>query len=68
MVWFSNSIYPSIYGCTALVDFGHFFTFLIYTQSVELLGKGISSSKAATYTKNNTTELKDPSVWAGENL
>jgi hypothetical protein len=32
----------SIYGCTALVNLGRFFSFLIYTQSVGLLGRGIS--------------------------
>jgi hypothetical protein len=31
-----------IYGSTALVDLGHFFSFLIYTQSVGHLGRGIS--------------------------
>jgi hypothetical protein len=35
----------SIYGSTALVDLGHFFQFLIYTQSVGLLGQGISPSQ-----------------------
>jgi hypothetical protein len=39
------SIYLSIYGCTVLVDLGHFFSFLIYTQSVGLLGWGISPSQ-----------------------
>jgi hypothetical protein len=34
-----------IYGCTALVHVGHFFTFLFYTQSVGLLGRGISPSQ-----------------------
>jgi hypothetical protein len=33
----------SVYhGCTALVDLGRFSSFLIYTQSVGLLGRGIS--------------------------
>jgi hypothetical protein len=35
----------SIYGSTALVDLGRFFSFLIYTQSVGLLGLGISPSQ-----------------------
>jgi hypothetical protein len=49
------SIYLSIYGSTALVDFGRFFSFLIYTQSVGLLGRGGSDPrKACTYTQNNT--------------
>jgi hypothetical protein len=39
-----ESIYLSIYGPTALVDLGRFFSFLIYTQSVRLLGRGISQS------------------------
>jgi hypothetical protein len=38
------SIYLSIYGSTALVDLGLFFSFLIHTQSVGLLGRGISPS------------------------
>jgi hypothetical protein len=37
-------IYLSIYGSTALVDLGSFFIFLISTQSVRLLGRGISPS------------------------
>jgi hypothetical protein len=36
------SICPSVYDSTALVDLGPFFSFLIYTQSVWLLGRGIS--------------------------
>jgi hypothetical protein len=36
------SIYLSIYGSRALVDLRRFFSFLIYTQSVGLLGRGIS--------------------------
>jgi hypothetical protein len=35
----------SIYGSTALVDLGRFFSFLIHKQSVRLLGRGISSSQ-----------------------
>jgi hypothetical protein len=38
-------IYLSIYGSTALVDLGRFFSYLIYIQSVRLLGRGISSSQ-----------------------
>jgi hypothetical protein len=37
--------YISTYGSTALVDFGCFFSFLIYTQSVGLLGRGVSPSE-----------------------
>jgi hypothetical protein len=43
------SIHPSIdisiYGCTGLVDLGRFLSFFIYTQSVGLLGRGISPSQ-----------------------
>jgi hypothetical protein len=39
------SIHPSIYGSTALMGLGTFFSFLIYTQSVALLGRGISPSQ-----------------------
>jgi hypothetical protein len=35
----------SIYGSTALVDHDSFFSFLIYTQSVGLPGRGISRSQ-----------------------
>jgi hypothetical protein len=38
-------IYLSTYGSIALVDLGRFFSFLIYTQSVGPLGRGISSSQ-----------------------
>jgi hypothetical protein len=31
----------SVYGCTTLVDLGRFFNFIIYKQSVGLLGRGI---------------------------
>jgi hypothetical protein len=44
-----------IYGCTALVDLGPFFSFLIYTQSVGLQGQGSACRKAATYTHNTTS-------------
>jgi hypothetical protein len=40
--------YPSIYGIygsTALVDLGRFFSFFIYTELVELLGREISPSQ-----------------------
>jgi hypothetical protein len=39
------SIYISIYGSIAVVDLGHLFNFLIYTQLVGLLGRGISRSQ-----------------------
>jgi hypothetical protein len=35
----------SVCGSTALVDLGRFFNFLIYAQSVGLLGRGISPSQ-----------------------
>jgi hypothetical protein len=35
----------SLYGSTALVDLGNFFTFLIHILSVGLFGGGISPSK-----------------------
>jgi hypothetical protein len=38
-------IYVSINGSTALVDLGRFFSLLIYTQSIGLLGRGISPSQ-----------------------
>jgi hypothetical protein len=44
--------YLSICGSTALVDLGSFFSFLIYTQSVGLFGRGSARRKAATYKQN----------------
>jgi hypothetical protein len=35
----------SIFGSTAPMDLGHFLTFLVYTQSVGVLGRGISPSQ-----------------------
>jgi hypothetical protein len=43
-----------IYGSTALLGLCRFFSFLISTQSVWLLGRGSARRKAATYTENNT--------------
>jgi hypothetical protein len=43
-----------ICGSTAIVGLGRFSSFLIYTQSLGLLGRGISHRKATTYTENNT--------------
>jgi hypothetical protein len=40
-----------IYGSTALVDLGRFYSFLIYTQSVGLLGRGSARRK------NNTNRI-----------
>jgi hypothetical protein len=39
--------YLSIYGSTALVDLGRFFSFLIYTPSAWLLGRWISPSQGS---------------------
>jgi hypothetical protein len=44
---FFNAIqlpYLPIYDCTALVELGQFFSFLIYTKTGGLLGRGISPS------------------------
>jgi hypothetical protein len=38
-------IYPYTYGSIALVDLGRFFSFLIHTQSVGLIGLGFSPSQ-----------------------
>jgi hypothetical protein len=38
-------LYLSLNGSTALVGLDRFFSFLIYTQSVGLLGRGISPSQ-----------------------
>jgi hypothetical protein len=47
-------VYLSLYDSTALMDIGHFFSFLIHTKSVELLGRGSARRKTTTYTENNT--------------
>jgi hypothetical protein len=39
------SLYVSIYGFAALVDLGRFFGFLIYIQSLGLIGRVISPSQ-----------------------
>jgi hypothetical protein len=41
----SRKMQLSIYGSTALVELGRFFSFLICTQLVGLLGRGISPSQ-----------------------
>jgi hypothetical protein len=65
----SHLIYscPSIYGSTAFVDLGRFFSFLIYTQSVGLLGQGISPLQGrylhrTTWTQNKRTQTTMPRV------
>jgi hypothetical protein len=55
--------YISIYGSTALVDVGRSFSLLIYTQSVELLGRGIGTSQDRYYTQNKRTQTSMPQVW-----
>jgi hypothetical protein len=51
----------------ALVDLGRLFSFLTYTQSVELLGGGISPSQGryqhrTTQTQNKRTQTSMPMV------
>jgi hypothetical protein len=84
-VTFSNIMhfhFSLLYGSTALLGLGCFFSFLIYTQSVGLLGRRISPSQGAAYTQNDTnteetnTDIhalseivtNDPSVRADEDL
>jgi hypothetical protein len=43
--WRCNNSEETIYGSTDFVDLGRYFSFLICTQSVGLLGRGISSSQ-----------------------
>jgi hypothetical protein len=72
-------IYLSIYGSTTFVDLGRSFSFLIYTQSLGLLGQGISPSQGRylhkeQYKQNKHTDIHassgirthDPSARAGE--
>jgi hypothetical protein len=71
---------PSTCGSTALVDLGHFFSFLIHAQSVGLPERYISPSQGrflnrTTQTQNKSTGIldssgiptHDPSIRAGEN-
>jgi hypothetical protein len=46
------SVYRLLYS--PLLGLDRFFSFLIYIQSVGLLGRGSARRKAATYTQNNT--------------
>jgi hypothetical protein len=50
-----------IYGSTALVDLGRFFSFLIYTQLVGLLGQRISPLQGY-YLQNKRTQTSMPRV------
>jgi hypothetical protein len=54
------SIYLSIYLTmySPFFGLGRFFSFLIYTQSAGLLGRGSARRKAATYTQNNTNRIR----------
>jgi hypothetical protein len=53
----------SLYGSAVLLlDLGRFLSFLIYTQSVELLGRGSARRRAATYTQNKRTYTFIPGV------
>jgi hypothetical protein len=61
------SIYLSIYGCTALVDLGGFSVPESYTQSVGLLGRGMSPSQGrylhiVQHKQNKRTETSMPRV------
>jgi hypothetical protein len=59
------SINLTIYRSTALVDLGRFFSFLIYTQSVGLLGRGSARRKAVAYKQDNTkTEQTHTDIYA----
>jgi hypothetical protein len=73
-------VYLSLYGSTTLVDLAPSISFLIYTQSLGLLGQGISRSQGRyLHTEQHKHELThrdmhtscgirthDPSVRAGE--
>jgi hypothetical protein len=61
-IYLSIYSYLSTYGSTVLVYLGRFFSFLIYTQLVGLLGRGITPRKAATYTQNIRTQTSIPRV------
>jgi hypothetical protein len=57
----------SIYGSIALVDLGRFFSFLIHTQSVRILGRGISPSQirylhTEEHKQNKRTQTSTPRV------
>jgi hypothetical protein len=63
-----NDDWLRICGSAALVDLGRFFTFLIYTQSIGFLGRGISPSQgrylhAEHYKQNKRTQKSMPRVW-----
>jgi hypothetical protein len=73
------SVCLSVYGSTVLVDLGRFFSFLNYTLSVGLPGRGISPSQGRyLHTEQHKHRINadihalseirthDPFVWAGE--
>jgi hypothetical protein len=61
-------IYLSIYGCTGLVDLARFFSFLIYTQSVGLLGRRISPSQGRYLHRTTQTELTYTDIHASSGI
>jgi hypothetical protein len=54
------NVFLSLYGSIDLVDLGRFFSFLIYTLSVGLLGWGNSPSQGRYYTQNKCTQTSMP--------
>jgi hypothetical protein len=61
------SIYLSVCGSTALMDLDCFFSFLIYIQTVGLLGRGISLSEGrylhtGQHKQNKNTQTAMPRV------
>jgi hypothetical protein len=53
-------IYLPIHGSTALVELGRLFSFLIYTQSVGLFGRGISQSEGRYPHSEQNKQIKRP--------
>jgi hypothetical protein len=65
----SLSLSLSLYGSTVLVYLGRFFSFLIYTQSVGLLGREISPSQGrylqTEQHKHRINAHRYPCLWVG---
>jgi hypothetical protein len=61
-VCLSKPTYLPIYGSTAFVHLGRFFSFIILTQSVGLLDGGSGRLKASAYTQNKRTQTSMPRV------
>jgi hypothetical protein len=64
MFW---AYYVSIYGFTSLIYLGRFLSFLIYTQSIRLLGRGISPWEGRylhteQHKQNKSTQTSMPRV------